>query len=88
MHTHEDNFCTICGLDQGGSPWGEDGKTPSFVICECCGVEFGYEDCLLEGIRKYRNEWLQAGSQWHEPKYKPLNWNLDEQLQQINQLYR
>jgi hypothetical protein len=88
MHTHEDNFCTICGLDQGEPPWGENGQTPSFVICECCGVEFGYEDCLLEGIRKYRNEWLQAGSQWHEPKYKPLNWNLDEQLQQINQLYR
>jgi hypothetical protein len=88
MHTHEDNFCTICGLDQGEPPWGEDGRTPSFVICECCGVEFGYQDCLLEGIRKYRTEWLQAGSQWCEPKYKPLNWNLDEQLQQINQLYR
>jgi hypothetical protein len=88
MHTHEDNFCTICGLDQGEPAWGEDGKTPSFTICYCCGVEFGYQDCLLEGIRKYRNEWLQAGSQWCEPKYKPLDWDLNEQLQQINQLYR
>jgi hypothetical protein len=33
--------CRICGLKQDFKPWGEDGKTPAFEICSCCGVEFG-----------------------------------------------
>jgi hypothetical protein len=33
----------VCGLEQGELPWGADGATPSFAICDCCGVEFGLE---------------------------------------------
>lgn len=36
-------YCRVCGLYLGYQPWGEDGKTPSYEICPCCGVEFGYE---------------------------------------------
>jgi hypothetical protein len=87
MHNKENNFCRICGLDQGEPPWGDDGKTPSFIICDCCGVEFGYEDTLLSSIRLYRKRWLSEGANWSDIKYKPSNWNLNDQLKQIPELY-
>ena len=52
-------ICHICGyteLNEGS--WGEDGNSPSFDICPCCGVEFGYEDCFEIEINKYRVNWL------------------------------
>ena len=53
------NTCRVCGYtDAIFFPWGNDGKTPSFEICKCCNVEFGYEDCQLSSIRKYRQKWL------------------------------
>jgi hypothetical protein len=75
--------CRVCGLAQSDPPWGEDGETPTFNICPCCGVEFGYEDSTLFSIRNYRSSWLEGGAQWHVPKAKPQDWRLDEQLNQI-----
>jgi hypothetical protein len=40
--------CRVCGLDQQSPPWGVDGKSPTYAICDCCGVEFGYEDSTRE----------------------------------------
>ena len=37
-------YCRICGYRLGFEPWGDDGKTPTYEICPCCGVEFGNED--------------------------------------------
>jgi len=31
-------LCRVCGLEQDDTPWGEDGKTASFNICDCCAV--------------------------------------------------
>lgn len=54
--------CRVCGLRQGSPPWGEDGKTPSFEICDCCGVEFGYEDASPKAAEAYRQAWLARGA--------------------------
>ena len=75
--------CRVCGLMQADFTWGNDGATPSHNICSCCGVEFGYEDCLPESIRKYRSGWLSAGAKWTWPKDKPAGWQLELQLAQI-----
>jgi hypothetical protein len=72
--------CRVCGLMQGVAPWGEDGKTSSFDICGCCGVQFGYEDCKVEDIREYRKQWLSNRAVWFCPHEKPENWNCDDQL--------
>ncbi|MCH9634062.1 MAG: hypothetical protein S4CHLAM7_08000 [Chlamydiae bacterium] len=77
-------FCRICGRLQSDPPWGEDGKTPSYDICDCCGVEFGYQDCIIEGIRKYRKKWIEKGCIWDSPENKPLNWSLEDQLKNIS----
>jgi hypothetical protein len=75
--------CRICGLLQEDPPWGEDDKTPSFEICACCGVEFGYEDINFVSIRNYRARWLEEGAEWFDVKAKPMEWNLEEQLKNI-----
>jgi hypothetical protein len=80
--------CRVCGLDQGEPPWGEDGKTPSFGICACCGTEFGYEDCLIEGVTQARKTWLDLGGDWDEVKEKPIDWSLEKQLAQIPAEYQ
>lgn len=79
------NFCPVCGYPLGNyNPWGDDGKTPTFDICPCCGVEWGNEDYTTESRTEYRNKWLADGAKWFEPQKKPVNWNLEEQLKDID----
>jgi hypothetical protein len=75
--------CRVCGLVQGDEPWGEDGKSPTFDICDCCGVEFGYGDCTLKAVHASRERWSKNGFLWRCPKEKPPNWSLDEQMKGI-----
>ena len=72
--------CRVCGFLEESPPWGTDGKTPTFEFCVCCGVEHGYEDCTLDGVRRYRQRWLDGGARWFHPKFIPDNWIVDEQL--------
>jgi hypothetical protein len=75
--------CRVCGLLQGDPPWGEDGSSPTFNICPCCGVEFGYEDSLVKGVHLYREAWLKKGAPWQKPKNRPQDWDLEAQLSQV-----
>ena len=90
MHNKNyDHFCRVCGLDQEEAIWGEDGKTPSFEICSCCGVQFGYGDDNPEQCRRVRKHWIEKeGAKWSWPKGKPENWSLEEQLKQIPPAFR
>lgn len=82
------NWCRVCGLEQDQPPWGDDGMTPSFDICSCCGVEFGYEDATLQGTQTYRQSWMSKGAPWFDPKLKPHEWNLEAQLQYVPSEYK
>jgi hypothetical protein len=75
--------CRVCGYDQGFEPWGEDGETPTFDICDCCGVQFGYEDCNELYVNKFRQEWINNGTKWFTPHDKPPGWSLEEQMKGI-----
>ena len=88
MHNNEFYVCRVCGAEQLDPPWGEDGQIPSYDICDCCGVEFGYEDMNLESIKRYRQKWLDSGANWFRKKNKPESWFLDRQLQNIPKQYR
>jgi hypothetical protein len=88
-------FCRVCGLFLGKDiegndyfPWGEDGDSPSYDHCLCCGAEFGFHDNTQENVRKYREKWLSRGSSWRYPEYKPNNWSLENQLKNIPEEYR
>lgn len=76
-------ICRVCGLLQDTPPWGEDGITPSFEICVCCGVEFGNDDATIAAIHKKREEWLGKGANWFMSRFKPTKWNVTQQLAQI-----
>lgn len=81
--------CRVCGLKQSEKQWGDDGNTPSYNICSCCGVEFGNEDFYLDDLREYRDEWLNTKKgKWFKPKKIPENWSLEEQLRQIPEKYK
>lgn len=80
----EINFCPVCGYPLGDyNPWGDDGNTPTYNICPCCGVEWGNEDYTPESRMEYRNKWIAGGAKWFDPQKKPANWNLEEQLKNI-----
>ena len=84
MHKNNELYiCRICGAEQSDPPWGDDGESPTYDICDCCGVEFGYEDATLLGIKKYRAKWLDGGAEWIHKKSKPESWSIDEQFLRI-----
>lgn len=80
--------CRVCGYILDEPPWGEDDQIPTFDLCNCCGVQFGYEDCNLAYVKKFRMEWIKNGVKWFFSKNKPENWSLEEQLKSIPLEYR
>lgn len=80
--------CRVCGLEDADFPWGEHGNAPKYNICYCCGVEFGYEDTSEISTKRYRDKWLADGAQWFDPKSRPANWSLEEQLKLIPPEFR
>lgn len=66
MSDRPEHHCRVCGWDAELPVWGDDGRTPTFDICSCCGVEFGHQDCLPESTEKYRSAWLAAGAPWRD----------------------
>ena len=85
--------CRVCGLITTSSnpadlPWGRDGKSPNWDICECCGTEDGYEDTSPDAARAARERWLAKEAGWFEPKSQPPNWDLEEQLANVPVEYR
>ena len=84
-------LCLVCGLDFRNCPdylpedwpWGADGMTSSFEYCPCCGVQFGYQDSLLTGVRRCRLQWQEQGMPWSEPGEKPPEWQPVTQMAAI-----
>ena len=75
--------CRVCGYKSKDPPWGADGQTPLFDLCECCGVEHGYEDATPAGARVFREKWVKSGAHFRLLRQKPIDWILDEQFQHV-----
>lgn len=80
--------CRVCGWGQAQPPWGETGKFPTHDICDCCGVEFGYEDSTPASGRQYRQVWVEGGCQWFDPSARPAAWSCEEQAKNIPSEFR
>ena len=80
-------ICKICGLRLNFFPWGETGTDPTWGFCPCCGCEFGYQDFTPEAARINRVRWLSKPV-WDDETQKPKDWNVEEQLKQIDPKYR
>jgi transcription elongation factor Elf1 len=82
------NNCRVCGFDFEEPTWGENDNSPNYaLICLCCGAHVGVDDETLEQVIEYRRQWLDNGAQWRRHRYKPDNWNLNEQLEDIPDKY-
>lgn len=75
--------CRVCGLLQSEPQHGADGKTPTYEICDCCGVEFGYEDTTEDAVVRFRARWMDRGCDWFRQSSRPDNWDVAEQLRNI-----
>jgi len=84
-NTHE---CRICGCYSDDFPWGEDGRSPTFQLCPCCGVQFGKEDLTLESIKEYRDKWRSKGGEWFAKNEKHEEWDMDVQMKNIPDGFR
>jgi hypothetical protein len=76
-------YCYVCGAPTEDPPRGENGHTPLFEFCPCCGCEYGYQDASTKGIETLRAKWLAGGGKWREPELKPPSPTLEKQLRQI-----
>lgn len=75
--------CRVCGYLADLPPWGDDGATPLYDYCPCCGVEHGYQDATVEGAKRFRKEWIENGAKWEEPELAPNDWEIYSQLANI-----
>lgn len=75
--------CRVCGYRNVEPPWGEDGRTPEYDFCPCCGAEHGYQDSTATGARVFREKWLLKGAPWDEAAAKPPDWDLEVQLRGV-----
>ena len=68
--------CRVCGFEYANYyPWGEDGNSASYDVCDCCGCEFGYDDdegARGKGVLVYRQEWFNKGAPLLEQDDKEL----------------
>lgn len=81
---HENsNFCRLCGLYQKDPPWGQDGVSPNFKTCICCGTTFGRDDCFPSQVLEYRKEWIRNGCPWLDKEKRPYDWSSAMQMLHI-----
>ncbi len=78
--------CKVCGYDyKSYYPWGLDGKIPTYDICICCGIEFGYEDCNGNSILIAQKKWENSGFPWKSHIKQPADWNPSTQLKSLRE---
>lgn len=84
----ESHPCPICGYELDVDPWKD--NIPTYDICPCCGIEFGYEDfrpTSEERIPRHaelRQKWIDDGMPWWSKSNPPsVPWDPREQLKRI-----
>lgn len=87
MHNNDEYICRICGFINEEITW-DQGIYPTYNICECCGVEFGYEDCSLDSIYKYRENWILEMGGRRNYNLEKLSDDLKKQLENIPEKYK
>ncbi|MCM3196553.1 hypothetical protein [Priestia megaterium] len=78
--------CLVCGYSHLSRPLYNKKGTPNIgLICSCCGFQPKYDEMELGmTIDEYREYWLQGGNIWFEDRAKPKDWDLKQQLNNIN----
>lgn len=80
-------ICPVCGFnDLEQTPYDEYGY-PTYVICPCCGYEFGFDDSSKKiSFLEYRRKWIEKGFRYFRKNLQPVIWDLtilEEQLKNV-----
>ncbi len=80
-------ICSVCGYDQLESKQYYDDGNPTYIVCNCCGFESGFDD-FDQGltIEEYREKWIKDGCIWLIEYLKPANWIMEEQMKNIQKI--
>ena len=70
--------CPVCGFPGLTEPAYDKFGAPTFEICRCCGVEFGYQDAR-RSHEELRRKWIAEGMKWHLAP-APSGWDPVAQL--------
>lgn len=66
--------CLVCGYAGLSHP------PAQYMICPCCGTEFGYSDEEVTH-EELRRRWVLSGTQWWSPNNPPpAGWSARRQL--------
>jgi hypothetical protein len=78
--------CPVCGYPSLGEPHVDPMGSPTYSICPCCGIEFGYDDAQ-KSHAELRREWVSRGSPWWSKHEKPPpGWSAEDQLRAAGML--
>lgn len=61
-----ERYCRICWLDNIENGVRDELWFPTYFICDCCSVEFWYEDISMQSILDYRKYWLSNIDNWNK----------------------
>lgn len=86
MKNKAEYICRICWYEDYEPFWLETGW-PSWQICVCCWSESWYYDTLDNAIKNNRKKWIEWWCKWFDPKEKPENWDIEEQMKNIPEKY-
>ncbi len=76
-------MCPVCGYTKLDEPAYDEKGCASFMICPCCGTEFGYDDSTTRH-GELRKRWVDAGMKWWSTSlHPPADWNPETQLKNI-----
>lgn len=90
--TRAELTCPACGFSPLLKPsWIR--RQPSYEICPCCRMQFGYRDFTYDVVRReeihrrWRQEWIHAGMVWWlKDEAPPSDWDPVEQLAWLSSL--
>ena len=83
-------ICPVCGYDNlSDVPYDVFG-CPTYVICPCCGFEFGFDDeSERQSFEEYRKRWIAEGFPFFNNKRKLRSWNhstMEKQLENVKKV--
>ncbi len=84
-----EKICPVCGYKKlADYPYDNYGY-PTYVICSCCGYEFGFDDSS-NGMtfKAYRKKWIADGFQFFRKDEKPSLWNFDVLEKQLKNVLK
>ncbi len=83
MNNNKLYTCPVCGFPELDEPPYDEAKCPTYIICPCCGVEFGFDDATAT-FKELRQKWKAQGMPWRSTSQPPpLGWSPKKQLNAV-----